>query len=54
MLPSWLNEDQTINQNKDEQKQPDKQTKLEREQFELEKKKLFDRIKNYKDNKSNE
>jgi replication initiation and membrane attachment protein len=54
MLPSWLNEDQTINQNKDEQKQPDKQTKLEREQFELEKKKLFDRRKNYKDNKSNE
>lgn len=53
MLPSWLNEDQSIDQNKGEQKQPEGQTNLDREQFELEKKKLFDRIKNYKDNKNN-
>lgn len=40
MVPSWLNEEEN-----------DQQSELDREQFELEKKKLFDRIKNYKDKK---
>jgi replication initiation and membrane attachment protein len=54
MLPSWLSEDDSIDQNKNVPKQEQNQTKLDREKFELEKKKLFDRIKNYKDNKNNE
>jgi replication initiation and membrane attachment protein len=54
MLPTWLSEDENIEQNNDEQKQTDGQLKLDREQFELEKKKLFDRIKKYKDNKTND
>lgn len=54
MLPSWLNEDQSNEQNKDKTNESDGQTQLNRDQFELEKKKLFDRIKSYKDNKSHE
>jgi replication initiation and membrane attachment protein len=54
MLPSWLNADDSIEQNNNGQKQTEDKTNLNSEQFEMEKKKLFDRIKNYKDNKNNE
>ncbi|HZH58926.1 MAG TPA: DnaD domain protein, partial [Metabacillus sp.] len=54
VLPSWLKDDETKT---DQQEQPQKKEQVDKkqlEQFELEKKKLFDRIKKYKDNKSNE
>jgi replication initiation and membrane attachment protein len=54
MLPSWLKEEQIEGKNKDKTVEVDGQTQLDRNQFELEKKKLFDRIKSYKDNKSHE
>ncbi len=51
MLPSWLKEEEQTDNGENETKAdvPD----LDREQFEAEKKKLFDRIKKYKDNKNN-
>lgn len=52
MLPSWLNEDETIDENKDVKPDNDGLSQVDREKFEMEKKKLFDRIKKYKDNKT--
>lgn len=54
LLPAWLDQEQESPNKEIESKKPDEKTDLEREQFELEKKKLFDRIKNYKDNKTKE
>jgi len=59
MLPAWLSEE-TNSDHKDQQelkqkeKHDDKASSVDIEQFELEKKKLFDRIRKYKDNKHNE
>ncbi|KKI91755.1 Replication initiation and membrane attachment protein [Bacillus sp. SA1-12] len=53
MLPSWLKEDDNDESTKDETKDKNEQLHIDQEQFELEKQKLFDRIKKYKDNKSN-
>ncbi|WP_226667087.1 replication initiation and membrane attachment family protein [Metabacillus litoralis] len=52
LLPSWLDQDQENSTKKVETTKADEKTDLEREQFEREKKRLFDRIKNYKDNKT--
>lgn len=56
MLPSWLSEEKTSSgeQQSAKKKTQNEEKNLEFEQFELEKKKLFDRIKKYKDNKNNE
>ncbi|MGM7720889.1 replication initiation and membrane attachment family protein [Metabacillus sp. Hm71] len=53
MLPSWLKEDDNAEQVNDEAKEKKEQSQIDREQFELEKRKLFDRIKKYKDNNNN-
>ncbi len=56
MLPDWLSEDDTKTSEQDQPKKTEKVIgeKKDLEQFELEKKKLFDRIKKYKDNKNSE
>ncbi|WP_174879176.1 DnaD domain protein [Metabacillus niabensis] len=51
MLPSWLKEEEQTDNSENETKAD--VPELDREQFEAEKKKLFDRIKKYKDNKNN-
>jgi len=54
ILPEWLKDDEGNTDKEEQQQNKEGAERKNLEQFELEKKKLFDRIKKYKDNKSGE